>query len=147
MPILFLLFVGVPLIELYILIQVGQEVGALATIALCVLTAALGAGLIRLQGLQTLMRARQNIDQGMAPAMEMLEGVALALAGGMLLTPGFATDVLGFCLLIPPLRRMAIRAALSRMKVSYGPAWQHGGQRPPGGGQRTIEGDYEHRDD
>lgn len=144
MPFLFLLFVGVPLIELYILIQVGQVVGALATIALCILTAALGAGLIRLQGLQTLMRARQNLDQGMAPAMEMLEGVALAAAGALLLTPGFATDVLGFALLVPPLRRLAIRSALGRMQVQYGPAWQ---QRPPydESGRRTIEGDYDRR--
>lgn len=145
MPLLFLLFVGVPLVELYILIQVGQVVGALATIALCILTAALGAGLIRLQGLQTLMRARRNLDQGMAPAMEMLEGVALAVAGGLLLTPGFATDVLGFALLIPPLRRLAIRSALGRMRVQYGPAWE-ARDSSFHYRQRTIEGDYERRE-
>jgi hypothetical protein len=89
LPLLLILFIAVPLVEIYILIQVGHSVGALSTILLCVLTAAIGAGLIRLQGLTTLMRARRTMDQGMAPAMEMLEGVALAAAGLMLLTPGF----------------------------------------------------------
>ncbi|MCP1726364.1 UPF0716 protein FxsA [Natronospira proteinivora] len=146
MPFLLLLFFGVPLVELYILIQVGQSIGALSTILLCILTAVAGATLIRMQGLSTLMRARRNLDQGMAPAMEMLEGVALAIAGGLLLTPGFATDVLGFFMLIPALRRLAIKRALSRMQVQYGPAWQ---QQHPGhdrAGRRTLEGDYERRD-
>ena len=146
MPFLLLLFVGVPLIELYILIQVGQSLGALSTILLCVVTAVLGAGLIRLQGLTTLMRARRTMDQGMAPAMEMLEGVALAAAGLMLLTPGFATDAIGFLLLLPPLRRLAIRRTLSRMNVQYGPAGRP--QGPPRGDRprKVIEGDYERRD-
>jgi len=144
-PLLFLLFVGVPLVELYILIQVGQSIGALSTILLCILTAVAGATLIRMQGLSTLMRARRNLDQGMAPAMEMLEGVTLAIAGGLLLTPGFATDILGFLMLIPALRRLAIKRALARMQVQYGPAWQHQ-QRPDSDGRRTLEGDYERRD-
>lgn len=146
MPFLLLLFVGVPLIELYILIQVGQSLGALSTILLCVVTAVLGAGLIRLQGLTTLMRARRTMDQGMAPAMEMLEGVALAAAGLMLLTPGFATDVIGFLLLLPPLRRLAIRRALSRMNVQYGPAGRPQGPSHGDRPRKVIEGDYERRD-
>ncbi|MEA5444613.1 FxsA family protein [Gammaproteobacteria bacterium AB-CW1] len=142
--ILLLLFVGVPLLELYLLIQVGQSIGALSTIGLCILTAVIGAALIRLQGIQTLSRARQNLNRGMAPAMEMLEGLALMMAGAMLLTPGFATDALGFMLLVPPLRRLAIRSGLSRMHVQYGPAWSR--QHTPQDHQRTIEGDYERRD-
>ncbi len=145
MPLLLILFIAVPLVEIYILIQVGHSVGALSTILLCVLTAAIGAGLIRLQGLTTLMRARRTMDQGMAPAMEMLEGVALAAAGLMLLTPGFATDAIGFLLLLPPLRQLAIRRALSRMNVQYHPTG-----RPPSSSRKdrpkVIEGDYERRD-
>ncbi|MDQ2068885.1 FxsA family protein [Natronospira bacteriovora] len=144
--ILLLLFVGVPLFELYILIQVGQSLGALPTILLCVLTAVLGAGLIRLQGLGTLMRARRNMEQGMAPALEMLEGVALALAGLLLLTPGFATDLFGFLLLLPPLRRTLIRRSLARMNVTVGPAWQQHRGQSGDKGRRTLEGDYERRD-
>jgi len=145
-PLFFLLFLGVPLLEIYFLIQVGQVIGALPTILLCILTALAGAALIRMQGISTLMRARRNLDQGMPPAMEMLEGVALAIAGGLMLTPGFATDVLGFFLLIPPLRRLAIKRALSKVQVQYGPAWQHDptGHHPDV--RKTLEGDFERRD-
>lgn len=141
MPLIFLLiFVGVPLIELYILIQVGTVIGALSTILLCVLTAVLGAGLIRIQGLQTMMRARRNLERGEAPALEMFEGVGLALAGVMLLTPGFATDLLGFALLVPPLRRWMVLATLKRMHVVQAPG--RPGQPGTRESGRIIEGDW-----
>ena len=139
MPLLLLLFIGVPLVELYILIQVGSAIGALTTVVLCVLTALAGAALIRMQGLQTMMRARQNMALGMAPAMEMLEGIGLAVAGALLLTPGFATDLIGFALLIPPLRGVMIHAALARARVHYGPAGHPG--RTPGDSPDDSTGD------
>lgn len=143
MPLL-LLFLLVPLVEIWILIEVGQEIGALPTIGLCVLTAVVGAALLRLQGLQTLTRAQANLNRGEIPAIEMFEGVALAFGGALLLTPGFATDVLGFLCLIPWSRRAMIRGALRRMNVYYGPPGGPGAG--PGGSRHTIEGDFR-RDD
>ena len=108
--ILFLLFLTVPLIEIYFLIQVGQHIGALSTILLCILTAALGAILLRIQGLLTLLRAREKLHQGEIPADHLLEGLILLIAGVLLLTPGFVTDVIGFLCLVPSLRsRLALK--------------------------------------
>ena len=104
--ILFLLFLTVPLVEIYFLIQVGQEIGAFSTVLLCILTAALGAILLRIQGILTLMNAREKLRQGEIPADNLLEGLILLVAGVLLLTPGFVTDVIGFLCLVPSLRSM-----------------------------------------
>ena len=109
MPLFLLLFVGVPLIELYLLIQVGSEIGALSTIALSVFTAILGSLLVRVQGFSVLLRVRTLLDHGETPALEVLDGALLLIAGLMLLLPGFLTDGLGFLLLIPPVRQWMIR--------------------------------------
>jgi len=105
---LFLLFLVIPLIEIYFLIQVGQVIGAAWTIFLVVATAVIGAFLLRLQGFQTLLRAQDVMARGQIPAMEMMEGLCLLVSGALLLTPGFFTDTLGFLLLLPPLRRNVI---------------------------------------
>lgn len=144
MPFL-LLFLLVPLVEIYILIEVGQVIGALPTIGLCVLTAVIGAALLRVQGFQTLHRAQENLARGEIPAIEMFEGVALGFGGALLLTPGFATDTVGFLCLIPWTRRWLIRAALRRLDVYYGPPGGPGG--PSAGRRYTIEGDFRRRDD
>ena len=144
MPFL-LLFLLVPLVEIYVLIEVGGIIGALSTIGLCVLTAVIGAALLRIQGFQTLRRAQDNLSRGEIPAIEMFEGVALAFGGALLLTPGFLTDTVGFLCLIPWSRRALIRAALRRMDVYYGPPGGPGG--PPGGRHYTIEGDFRRRDE
>ena len=104
--ILFLLFLTVPLVEIYFLIQVGQEIGAFSTVLLCILTAALGAILLRIQGILTLMNAREKLRQGEIPADSLLEGLILLIASVLLLTPGFVTDVIGFLCLVPSLRSM-----------------------------------------
>lgn len=140
-----LLFVGVPLVELYLLIEVGSVIGALPTIALCLLTAVVGGALLRYQGLQVMFRAQRSMAQGEVPAIEMFEGVALAAGGVLLLTPGFATDVIGFICLIPWTRRALVRAFLRRVTV------RGGGPPGPGGShqshhQSTIEGDFRRRD-
>lgn len=145
MPFFLIAFIGVPLAEIYLLIEVGQAIGALPTIGLCVLTAIIGGGLLRHQGLATLQRARDNLDQGKAPALELLEGAALVVGGALLMTPGFATDALGFACLLPPTRRAIVRSVLARAHVTYGPA----GESTPGGsggdGHYTIEGQYRRR--
>jgi UPF0716 protein FxsA len=103
-----LLFVGVPLTELYLLIEVGSQIGALPTIGLSVLTALLGGALARIQGFSVLMRVRDAIARNQMPALEMLDGALLLVAGLALLLPGFFTDILGFLLLVPMLRRLLI---------------------------------------
>lgn len=145
MPALLLLLIIVPLVEIFILIEVGKVVGALSTIGLCVLTAVIGAALLRQQGVATLQRARVNLDRGTVPAVELFEGLALAVGGVMLLTPGFATDAIGFACLIPFTRRLVVHALMKRVHVQYGPVEGQASRRPPTG-QDAIEGEFERRD-
>ena len=143
--ILFLLFLAVPAVEIYFLIKVGSIIGAIPTIALVVFTALLGAMLLRFQGWMTLQRARLSMAQGQLPATEMMEGVVLVFAGALLLTPGFVTDIIGFLLLIPPLRRALIRRFVHRTSMPFDPPGGSGG--PHDHGPRTIEGEYRREDD
>lgn len=103
--ILFLFFLIVPFVEIYVLLQVGGIIGAFPTIFLVVFTAALGAWLLRRQGLATWQRFQASLNQGTIPAYEMIEGPILLVGGALLLTPGFFTDAMGFACLIPALRR------------------------------------------
>ncbi|MEE9448349.1 MAG: FxsA family protein [Arenicellales bacterium] len=119
---LFLLFLFVPLIEIYFLIQLGNAFGAGYTIALIVFTALLGAGLVRYQGVTTLARAQGEILKQRMPAMEVMEGAMLLLAGAMLLIPGFFTDALGFLFLVPPLRQFLIKRFMQKRMLSPGDA-------------------------
>jgi len=107
-PLLILLFIGLPLIELYVLIRVGSGIGALPTILLSILTAVIGIWLVRHQGFGVLRRVRDLLDRGEVPAIEMMDGALILAAGLCLILPGFLTDSLGFLLLIPPLRRVLI---------------------------------------
>lgn len=143
--ILITVFLLVPIIEIWLLITVGSAIGAGLTIVLVVLTAVIGAALVRAQGMATLARAQTLLKQGELPAMELLEGVALLLAGALLLTPGFFTDTVGFALLLPPVRRAIIAALLRRGLIARGPA--PGGGAPPSGPRRPLEGDYRRIDD
>ena len=105
---LVLLFVAVPIAEIYLLLEVGGVIGALPTIGLVVLTAVVGAALVRAQGFSTIEQVRRTMDAGEVPAVAIIEGIILLLAGALLLTPGFLTDAMGFCCLVPPLRRAVI---------------------------------------
>ena len=111
-----LLIVVAPLVELYFLIEVGSFIGALPTIALSVLTAITGGYLVRRQGFSTLRRVQASLDRGETPALEIVEGGILLLAGFVLLLPGFVTDALGFLMLVPVLRRRFIALFLARME-------------------------------
>lgn len=101
--------IGIPLIELWVLISVGAEIGALSTIILCVLTAVVGLQLLRIQGFFLLRRVDERVARGEAPSMEMVEGVALSVGGVMLLFPGFVSDIVGFILLLPFTRQWLIK--------------------------------------
>lgn len=113
----FLVFLSVPLIEIYLLIEIGGTIGAPATVFLVVFTAVLGALLLRHQGLYTLRNVQQQMARGEMPAMAMLEGVCLVIGGVLLLTPGFITDFIGFLMLIAPTRRYIIRKLIPGISV------------------------------
>ena len=110
----FLIFLLVPLVEIYFLIKVGSLVGAGWTIILVVFTAVLGAFLVRTQGFAVFTRVQLQLAKGHLPALEMLEGLLLFVAGALLLTPGFFTDAVGFVFLLPPLRRKIITHLITR---------------------------------
>ena len=120
MKYLLLVFIVMPIIEMWLLITVGTQIGALATIGLVLFTAMLGAGLLRQQGFATLWRGQQKLQDGQLPATELAEGFILAVAGALLLTPGFFTDALGFAGLVPALRLWVARRVISRMVVVGG---------------------------
>ena len=98
---LLLLFTVVPLVELYLLIEVGSLIGGLTTILLVLVTGVVGAFLAKLEGLRTLGQIQRNLSQGIVPAEEMLNGVIILVAGLLLITPGILTDAFGFLMLIP----------------------------------------------
>lgn len=112
-PVLALLFVVVPFVELYVLIQIGQAVGALPTVGLVILMGVVGAALARAQGFATLARIQREMAEGKVPAGALLDGVLILAAALLMITPGVLTDVVGILLLVPPVRAVAGRA-LSR---------------------------------
>ena len=113
MRFLFLFFIVIPLVEMLVLFEVAEAVGGLTTLGLVVLTAFVGVQVLRLQGLSTLTRAHQRLESGELPAQEIVEGMLLAAAGALLLTPGFITDTLGFAFLTGPIRRPLARRIIS----------------------------------
>jgi UPF0716 protein FxsA len=117
LPLFLVFFFALPVIELFVLIQVGGELGAFPTIFLVLLTAVVGIWLVRRQGMGVIARIRKTADRGETPAAEMIEGALLLLAGLCLLVPGFVTDLTGFALLIPPLRRIVLIGVVRRIRV------------------------------
>ncbi|KKD58102.1 exclusion suppressor FxsA [Grimontia sp. AD028] len=162
-PILLLMFITVPVIEIALFIQVGGVLGLWPTVALILLTAVVGASLVRSQGLQTLMTVQRRMNQGELPAQQIIEGVMLAVAGVLLLTPGFMTDAMGMAVLLPWPRAWLAKQFMSKVKVA---GFQRGfggqpGQGPYGGqdpfnrgphqgsndGGNTFEGEYQRKDE
>ncbi|MEZ9599211.1 FxsA family protein [Vibrio sp. 10N.286.46.A8] len=164
-PILLLLFIFVPIIEIGLFIQVGGFLGLWPTIALVLITALVGASLVRSQGIQTLMSVQGRLQQGEMPAQQILEGVMLAVAGVLLLTPGFMTDALGMLVLLPAPRAMIAKKMMEKMVVTNMSGGFHaGGQagfgqspfgqdpfnRDPSDQSKdgnTFEGEFEKKDD
>jgi len=101
---LFLAFTLIPFCEIYLLIKIGNYLGAFNTILVVIITGFLGAYLARLQGIKTMMRVRESLNRGELPAEEMLDALLIFIAGIVLLTPGFITDVAGIGILIPNTR-------------------------------------------
>ena len=137
---LFLLFVAVPLLELALLIEVGQRIGLFPTIAIVVATGAIGAALARAQGVRAVQTLQAEIARGEAPAQAIVDGVAVLIGGLLLLTPGILTDLFGFALLIPWTRSRMTRAVQARIQqgirrgTSNVTFMSFGGGMPPGAG-------------
>ncbi|NOX76934.1 MAG: FxsA family protein [Gammaproteobacteria bacterium] len=151
---LFILFLIVPIVEIYLLIEVGSMIGALPTVGLVVFTAILGVWLLRIQGFATLARVRSTVARGGIPAMEMLEGAVLLISGALLLTPGFFTDAIGFFCLVPAFRRALIRWVLGRFLTPFngrggpkGPRGGASGEDSSRNGPTTLEGEFRREDD
>lgn len=138
----FLVFLIVPFIEIYLLLQIGGIVGVLPTIILVVLTAIIGAGLLRQQGIATWQRFQDNLQKGEIPAYEMVEGPILLVGGALLLTPGFFTDVIGFACLIPPARKKIAQYIIEKRLVQA----EAVSPQKPKAQTGVIEGEFKRED-
>ncbi|WP_298609049.1 FxsA family protein [uncultured Thiothrix sp.] len=156
LPILALLFFAVPLIEIYLLIQVGHVIGALPTILLVIATSVLGAYLLKQQGLAALARFQNNLRQGQLPADELKEGIFIVLGGILLMTPGFFTDFLGLFCLLPPTRKLLMKLFAKRLQrqsgVVYNDVYIHSNSRvnepnAPRPTPTALEGEYIRKDE
>lgn len=153
MRFLFPAFIAIPLIEMLLLFEVADEIGGFTTLALVVLTAVIGIQVLKQQGFSTLLRANERIASGQLPAQEIVEGMMLAGAGALLLTPGFLTDGIGFILLTGPLRRpLAQRVVKAGVVHTVGGASSGGFhyQSYRGGTEgegNVYEGEYSRPDD
>ena len=114
----FLLFIGLPALEIFIMIKIGGKFGAFNTIALIFLTAIIGVYFARFQGIQTLKSGMVSLYQNKIPACELLSGASIAIAALLLIVPGFFTDFIGFLLLIPFTRRIIFNIALKKSGVN-----------------------------
>jgi UPF0716 protein FxsA len=118
---LFVLFIVVPIAELYVLIQVGQTIGVLPTIALLIVDSLLGAWLLRREGAKAWRAFRRALDERRVPAREVADGALVLFGGALLLTPGFLSDILGLLCILPPtragLRRLLTGVVASRLGV------------------------------
>jgi len=151
-----LLFVLFPVLELFVFVKVSAAIGFFPALLLIILGSMLGMFVLRIAGLATALRARESLSRGELPAQTMLEGLMLALAGGLLILPGFVTDVLGLIMLLPISRRllankmrqraeeqaMRQRAFADDLQPRGGPATR----QPLGREPNVIEGEFEHRD-
>lgn len=116
---LVLAFIVVPLVELAIIIQVGQAIGLLWTIALLVVDSVVGAWLVRREGTRAWSRFRSALNEGRVPTDEVLEGALVLFGGALMLTPGFASDALGLLLMIPPARALIAKALKRRLGARF----------------------------
>jgi len=149
-----LVFIVVPMLELLLLIKVGQGIGALPTLALVIGTALTGAFIISRQSLTVVNRTLEALSQGRTPVEPVVDGLFLMVAGALMLTPGLITDVVGLALLVPPLRRLIARAvmrwALRRTEVhieTFTAGSGPGGRRRPADDGTVIEGEFERIDE
>ena len=116
LPLLVVLFVFVPIVELAVIIQVGQAIGVIETLLLMVAVSVVGAWLVKREGIGVWRRAQRQLDTGVVPGRELVDGMLIMLAGALLLTPGFVSDCLGVLLLLPPVRAGLRRLVIGRLR-------------------------------
>src|SRR3954466_4504104 len=133
MPLLVVLFVVVPLVEIYVIIQVGQAIGPWWTIALLIADSIIGAALMRSQSRTAWRRFQLALSEGRPPAREVIDGALVIFGGALLLTPGFVTDIFGFAFLLPPtraiVRRLLVRNFAARMFIAAAGRPRRGGRQ------------------
>jgi UPF0716 protein FxsA len=151
-----LLFLLFPVLELFVFVKVAGSIGFFPALLLIILGSMFGVFVLRIAGLATALRARESLSRGELPAQTMLEGLMLALAGGLLILPGFISDVIGLLMLLPFSRRllankmrqraeeqaMRQRAFADDLQARGGPV----PREPLGREPNVIEGEFEHRD-
>lgn len=115
---LFLLFAVMPMAEIMLILQVSDNIGGLSTFALVIITAILGANLVRQQGINTMQTVQQKLAAGSMPGQEMAEGILLLIAGVLLVTPGFITDGIGFLFVLPFSRPVIAKYLLANISLS-----------------------------
>lgn len=145
---LFLVFIALPIAELWLLIKIGGEIGLVPTLALLVLDSFVGAALARSQSRAAWVRFNAALTEGRMPGREVYDGAMIILGGALLVTPGFITDVFGIAFLLPP-SRAAIRKLLTRLIAKRSPAIRvatfgaAAGRNARAGAQRRRDYDYE----
>lgn len=158
---LFILFAILPIIEIAVLVNVGEQIGGWNTVAIVIFTAFVGAFLVRKEGITTLTQAQQKMQTGVMPGQEMAEGLLLLVAGILLVTPGFITDALGLLLSFPLTRPFIAKSLMKQLTVnvvSQQNGFQQGGfhqhtqrqdfhSRPRPSDEDVIEGEYVNKDE
>jgi len=144
MPLLLLLLIGVPIIEIALFIEIGGYIGLWPTLATILVTAVIGAALVRRQGLATLAKAQAEVDAGRPPVRELFDGVCILIAGALLLTPGFMTDAVGLALLVPGFRTVLGRRLLELIRARGGTTvhWHSHSTRSRGTGT-VVDAEFE----
>ena len=137
---LFLAFTLIPIVEIYLLIKIGSQIGILTTMGIVIFTGITGSYLARTQGMQTFLKLQSNMAKGVLPTEELLDGFLILLAGVTLLTPGFLTDMTGLLILFPPTRLLLKRWLKNKFQSRQV-------YSEFSGDPNTVEGDYEVYDD
>ena len=114
----FLLFIGLPALEIFLMIKIGGKIGALSTVSLIFLTAIIGVYFAKLEGIKTMRSGVMNLYQNKVPVYEMFSGASIAIAALLLIVPGFFSDAIGFLLLIPFTRKILISFFVNKNKIS-----------------------------
>lgn len=151
---LFFIFAVLPILEIALLINVGEQIGGWNTVAIVIVTAFVGASLVRQQGVATLFQAQTKMSQGQMPGQEMAEGLLLVIAGVLLVTPGFITDGIGLLFTLPMTRpRIASflmkhipMSVAGNVHASHNP-FHHQQHQSQHQGSNTFEGEFERKDD
>ena len=148
LPIILLLFIFIPIIEIALFIQIGGILGAGTTILIIILTAFIGAYLVRIQGIQTLLTAQQRLQAGEVPTLQIIEGIMLFIAGVLLITPGFMTDALSIAVLLPMPRQMIAKYLIDNVSMSPHSFGRNFNAHQSRSSQEdhTFEGEYEKKD-